>query len=105
MVIGNDPGDSSPMRHTCLLATTAMLALAAPLHAETPISAKRTTPISTSTANSGAADSIRITSSGSIELLTGTAVTIDSNHGVTNEGKILVSNAAGGRQHWHHHRR
>ena len=37
-----------------------------------------------------------IASAGSVELNTGTAVTMDSNHAVTVEGKIIVTNAAGG---------
>lgn len=79
-----------------LLATTAILALTTPALAETVVSTKRTSPANTSTINNGAADSIRISSAGSIELNTGTAVTMDSNHAVTVEGKIVVSNAAGG---------
>ncbi|WP_379481169.1 beta strand repeat-containing protein [Novosphingobium aquiterrae] len=83
------------MRRT-LLATTAVLALAAPAMAETVITAKRTTTINTSTANNGAADSIRIGSAGSIEITSGTAITVDSNNAATVEGKIIVSNAPGG---------
>ncbi len=83
------------MRRT-LLATTAILALSAPAAAETVISAKRTTPVSTSTANNGAADNIKIASAGSVEITSGTAVTIDSDNAVTTEGKIVVSNANGG---------
>lgn len=83
------------MRRT-LLATTAILVVSAPASAETVIGAKRTTSASTSTINNGSPDSIRISSAGSIEINAGTAVTIDTNNAVTVEGKIIVSNAAGG---------
>lgn len=79
-----------------LLATTAILITSTPAAAQVVISAKRTTPISTSSANAGNPDAISISSTGSIELLAGTAVTVDSNHGVSNAGKIIVSNAAAG---------
>lgn len=68
--------------------------------ATTTISNGRTTPIATSTANSGAADDIDIASGGSITLTSPTspAVTLDSNNKVTNEGTIKftdVNNAIG----------
>lgn len=67
--------------------------------ATTTISTGRTTPISTSTANNGAADDIDIASGGSITLSApGTAVTLDSNNKITNEGSISfkdVDNAIG----------
>lgn len=82
----------------CLLASTcltplALMTIAAPVHAETTIGAKQTTPVVTSTANNGAADDIKITNAGSIELTSGSAVTIDSPNKVTNEGKIVITNA------------
>lgn len=83
------------MRHllatTCL--TPAILLSAVNAHAETTVGAARTTPIATSSANNGAADSIKITSAGSIKPTSGIAVTIDSNHGVTNEGAIQITGA------------
>ncbi len=83
------------MRRT-LLATTAILAISAPAAAETVVSAKRTTPIGTSTAASGSPDSIKIAAAGSVEIGAGTAVTMDSNHAVTVDGKIVVTNADNG---------
>lgn len=80
--------------HRYLLAGTAMIALAAPAAAET-ISTAITTPVRTSTANDGAPDSITITKDGSVKPATGTAVTMDSNHSVTNEGAIAIGNASG----------
>ena len=82
------------MRHF-LLASTCALALASAASAETSITTKRTTPISTATANNGAADDIKISSAGSIEL-TGAgsvAVTVNSANKITNEGTIQIGNA------------
>jgi len=60
--------------------------------ATTTISTGRTTPISTSTANNGAADDIDIASGGSITLTSpSAAVTLDSNNKVTNEGTITFT--------------
>jgi hypothetical protein len=69
-----------------LLASTAMLAVAAPATAET-IATKVTTPVKTSTVKAGAPDSITITSAGSVVVTGGTAVTMDSNHSVTNQAR------------------
>jgi hypothetical protein len=80
--------------HRYLLASTAILALAAPVAAET-ISTAVTQPVRTSTIKDGSADSITIASGGSVKPASGTAVTIDSNHGVTNQGTIAVDNASG----------
>src|SRR5690606_35111453 len=80
--------------HRYLLTSTALLALAAPAAAE-DISTAITQPVKTSTIKSGAADSIRITSSGSVKPSGGTAVTMDSDHAVTNQGTIGISNASG----------
>lgn len=74
----------------------APLCLAAAAHAETVISSKRTTSISTATAANGAPDSIRIAEGGSVEVASGTAVTVNSNNDVTNEGGITMTNAANG---------
>lgn len=74
-----------------LLATTALLTVAAPALAET-INTKRTAPIQTSTVKAGAPDAIAIDAAGSVELTGGNAVTQDSNHAVANTGKILVNN-------------
>lgn len=72
------------------------LALATPALAETSIATKITTPVRTGTAANGAPDSIKITSAGTVAPTSGTAVTIDTNHGVINEGAIEVRNANGG---------
>jgi hypothetical protein len=80
--------------HRYLLASTAVLALAAPAAAET-ISTAVTQPVRTSTIKNGSADSITIASGGSVKPTSGTAVTIDSNHGVTNQGTIGIGNSSG----------
>ena len=72
-----------------LLATTAVLAFATAAHAE-DVKTKLTAPIRTSTIKSGAADAINITAEGSVVLTSGTAVTQDSNHAVTNAGNITI---------------
>jgi len=77
-----------------LLATTAVIALAAPAAAEN-ISTAITVPVRTSTVDDGNPDSITITSTGSVKPTSGTAVTMDSNHSVTNQGAIGVGNADG----------
>lgn len=82
---------------TCLTPICLLLPHAAAI-AETTVATARTTPIATGSANNGTADSVRITSAGSIRPTSGVAVTIDSNHAVTNEGTIQttgVSNSAG----------
>ena len=85
------------MRKT-LLATTCLAALLpVTAQAETTITTATTTPVRTSTIKSGTPDSIKITSAGSIKPASGTAVTIDSNHGVINEGVIEIRNADGAR--------
>lgn len=81
-----------------LLACTCLtpVALLLPLHAglaETTVTTARTTPIATATANNGSPDSIRIASTGSIKPSSGTAVTVNSNHAVTNEGAIQITDA------------
>lgn len=78
-----------------LLATTAIAALATPLAAQTVISDDRTQPVRTSTVKSGSPDSIRIDEDGSVVVTGGTAVTMDSDHTVTNEGAIKITNANG----------
>src|SRR3546814_390742 len=83
------------MRKT-LLASTCLAAMAAlPLHAETTISTATTTPVKTSTVKSGARDDIKISKDGSIKPTSGTAVTIDSDNKVVNDGTIQIGNANG----------
>ncbi|MGZ3259211.1 MAG: autotransporter domain-containing protein, partial [Croceibacterium sp.] len=75
-----------------LLASTAVLAFAAPA-AATDITTAKTTPLQTSTVKNGVPDSITITSTGSVTVTAGTAVTMDDNHSVANQGKIAINNA------------
>ncbi|MBY8823958.1 autotransporter outer membrane beta-barrel domain-containing protein [Sphingomonas colocasiae] len=77
---------------TCLT-PIALLAATTPLRAETVVDTARTTAAATSTIKSGAADDIRITSAGSVKPAGGTAVTIDSNNSVKNEGTIQITGA------------
>lgn len=74
---------------TCTCLTPIAMIAAVPVHAETVIDKERTTVITTATGN----DDIRITKDGSIKTASGTAVTINSDHDVTNEGKILIGDA------------
>ncbi|WP_114954767.1 autotransporter outer membrane beta-barrel domain-containing protein [Sphingosinicella terrae] len=76
---------------TCL--TPAVLGLAAPLHAETVINDARTAPLRTSTVANGGADDIRIGTNGSVKPTSGTAITIDSNDNVINQGTIQITGA------------
>ncbi|MCE3288625.1 MAG: autotransporter protein [Caulobacter sp.] len=81
------------IRHRLLagVAATPLLLLSLPALAETTISTERTTPVRTSTANSGAADDVLIDEDGSIVLEeAGPAVTVDSDNDVTNEGTIEI---------------
>lgn len=79
-----------------LLGAAAPLVFTLPAMAQVSISTATTTPVRTSTANSGAASDVNITSAGSVTLTSpaaGTAaVTIDSNNSVTNAGTISVPN-------------
>ncbi|MCT2398454.1 autotransporter outer membrane beta-barrel domain-containing protein [Novosphingobium mangrovi (ex Huang et al. 2023)] len=81
-----------------LLASTAFLALAASTQTARAedITTKKTTPLRTSTIKNGAADTITITTDGSVVLTGGTAVTMDSDHAVSNAGTIDVSNGTAG---------
>ncbi len=77
-----------------LLATTALVAVAAAPAAAETINTKKTAPVQTSTIKAGAPDAISITAEGSVEIIGGNAVTMDSNHAIANAGKIVVSNGA-----------
>lgn len=84
-----------------LLATAVAIAplmIASGALAEVVISSARTTPITTSNATGSGPDDIRIASGGSIAVLSGTAVTVDSNHDFALEGSgaITMSPAADG---------
>lgn len=75
---------------TCLT-PLALAVLPAAAQAETVVGTARTTAISTSTANNGAADSIRISNQGSVKPTSGVAVIVDSAHAVINEGTIQIT--------------
>ena len=83
---------------TCLT-PFALLVAAAPASAATvTIGAAQTTPVSTSTADSGQPADVSISSTGSITPTAGAAVTIDSSNSVTNAGTISftgIDNATG----------
>ena len=84
------------MRKTLLASTCLMAVIATPAFAETVIGNALTTPIRTSTVNGGTTpDDAKLAASGSIKPTSGTAVTIDSNHKMTNEGTIQITNADG----------
>lgn len=79
-----------------LLASTCLFALSStPALAETTIATATTAPVRTSTVKAGTPDDVKITSAGSVKPASGTAVTIDSNHKVVNEGTIEINNSSG----------
>ncbi len=80
-----------------LLASTAVLAVTAQMAAAEDITTKRTSPLNTSTVKAGAPDAIKITKDGSVVIGSGTAVTMDSNHAVTNEGAVTITGTAAAR--------
>src|SRR3990167_3731909 len=69
-----------PLRHVLLAAASPLCLLAGAAHAETVISDARTTPIATATAASGAPDSVKVASGGSVKPTSGAAITLNSNH-------------------------
>ena len=83
------------MRKTLLASSCLAAIISVPASAETTITTATTTPVRTSTIKSGAPDDIKITSAGSVKPASGTAVTIDSNHKVVNEGLIQITNSDG----------
>lgn len=78
---------------TCL--TPAVLLGATAAQAQRVIDTDITTPVATSTAAAGAPADIRITEDGSVSPTGGTAITIDSDNDVTNEGEIAIRGANG----------
>lgn len=82
-----------------LVATAAvapLLVFASSALAETTITDKRTVAVQTGTINNGAADDILIKSAGKVVVTaTGPAVTVNTNHKVTNEGEISSSDVDG----------
>ena len=82
------------MRHL-LFASTCAVSLATPAFAQTQITTATTQPVKTSTVKAGTPDDIIITSTGSITTAGPAAVTIDSNHKVTNQGAITIGGVNG----------
>ena len=77
-----------------LLAAASPLCLVAGLaHAETDITTAVTTPIATATASSGKPDNVSITTTGSIKLTSGTAVTLNSNNNVNIDGSVGIADS------------
>lgn len=84
------------MRKILLASTSLAAMMAVPAAAETVIGNALTTPIHTSTVKGGTApDDVKLASSGSIKPPSGTAITIDTDHKVINEGTIEFSNVDG----------
>lgn len=75
-----------------LLASTCLVAVASPLLAETKIETKLVQPVRTSTIKAGAADDVLITAAGSVVTTGSSAVIIDSNHKLINQGTIQITN-------------
>jgi hypothetical protein len=83
-------------RLVATVAVAPLLLFAGSAWAETTISNTRTTGVSTSTVNGGAADDIKVTNAGRFELTAGgPAITQNSNHNVTNEGQITTKDVDG----------
>jgi hypothetical protein len=83
------------------VAATPLLIFASSAMAETTITDTRTSGVSTSTINNGAADDLRITTTGKVKPTTGGtagnvvgAVTMNSNHDVTNQGEISAEDVS-----------
>ncbi|HEU4957658.1 MAG TPA: hypothetical protein VFT40_08540, partial [Sphingomicrobium sp.] len=77
-----------------LLTSTCLVALAAPLAAETTISNTVTGPIRTSNVKAGTPDDILINSNGVVNGTAGGGVVIDSNHKLNNQGTIQIGNVS-----------
>jgi len=63
--------------------------------AQVTISTATTSPVRTATASNGSASDISITENGSITVASGSAVTVDSDNDVVNDGAIVVGAANG----------
>jgi len=81
------------LKSTTCLTPIALLLVPGHLAAQVSISTATTAPVRTSNANNGAASDINITSTGSITVNGGAAVTIDSNNAVSNAGTITQGSA------------
>ena len=76
------------LRHVLFAAASPLCLLASAAQAETVISTSITTPVATATAANGARDDIKVSSAGVVQPTRGTAITLNSNNNVTNEGAI-----------------
>jgi len=76
------------------LVSLTALVWAGQVSAETTVATARTTPISTSTAASGAPDNISITADGSVKPASGVAVTLDSDNTASNAGTIQIQDVS-----------
>ena len=74
---------------TAVAVAPLVLLCGAPALAATTISGAQTTPVNTSTANSGQPDDVTIT--GSVTVTAPVAVTVDSNNTLTNSGSISIT--------------
>ncbi|WP_156406049.1 autotransporter domain-containing protein [Phenylobacterium sp. Root700] len=81
------------LRHVLFAAASPLCLLASAAQAETVISTSITTPVATATAANGARDDIKVSSAGVVQPTSGTAITLNSNNNVTNEGAIKIQNA------------
>ena len=63
--------------------------------ADVSVSAARTTPVATSTADGTNAGNVTVTSTGSVTTATGPSVTLDSDNTILNQGKIAVTSDTG----------
>lgn len=79
---------------TCLTPLSLPL-LPGPATAQTVISSRVTTPVATATAANGQPANVRIATNGTVAPAGGAAVTVDSNHTLTNEGAIEMRGANG----------
>lgn len=79
------------LRHLLLAAASPFCLAAGVAHAETSITTATTAPIATATVASGARDSIKVTSTGSVNPTSGAAITLNSSNNVILEGTIKMS--------------
>lgn len=83
------------LRSTTFLAPISLAFLSSGAAAQLTISTDTTVPVRTSTAASGGPAAISVTKDGSITLSSGSAITVDSDHNVTNEGDLELGGSNG----------
>ncbi len=74
----------------------APLVMAHSAFAETVLTGLKTAPVATATANGGAPDDVRVDAQGSLQIKGPTALTLNSNNSVTNQGNITMATADSG---------